>query len=262
MCRFVSMMGYDRDKTDREKRLTYLGDVMQNDLLPHIRGPHRRKASFLGYMVYKVLATHIGLLEYDDRDSYVNKKVDTPGMLIANLYRQYYTKMIKDMKTQLNKEFLNGPWRVREDFSDIMNEANIYKLIKVNTITNGLKYSLATGNWGLKNYVGKVGVAQVLNRLTYNSTLSHLRRINTPLDASSKLVKPRKLHGTQWCIVCPAETPEGAPVGKVKNLALSATITSATDRTTVYEYLEYLTKYRTQPKPISGVWLDGEDMPI
>ena len=102
----------------------------------------------------------------------------------------------------------------------------------------------------------------MLNRLTYNSTLSHLRRINTPLDASSKLVKPRKLHGTQWCIVCPAETPEGAPVGKVKNLALSATITSATDRTTVYEYLEYLTKYRTQPKPISGVWLDGEDMPI
>jgi len=147
-------------------------------------------------MVYKVLATHCGLLQYDDRDSYVNKKIDTPGMLIANLYRQYYTKMIKDMKTQLNKEFLNGPWRVRDDFSDIMNEANIYKLIKVNTITNGLKYSLATGNWGLKNYVGKVGVAQVLNRLTYNSTLSHLRRINTPLDASSKLVKPRKLHGT------------------------------------------------------------------
>jgi DNA-directed RNA polymerase II subunit RPB2 len=190
----------------------------------------------------------------------VNKKIDTPGMLIANLYRQYFTKMIKDMKTQLNKEFLNGSWRVRDDFSDIINESNIYKLIKVNTITNGLKYSLATGNWGLKNYVGKVGVAQVLNRLTYNSTLSHLRRINTPLDSSSKLVKPRKLHGTQWCIVCPAETPEGAPVGKVKNLALSATITCATDRTTVYEFIEYLTKFHKE-KPIASVWVDGEDTP-
>jgi len=99
MCRFVAMMGYDRDKTDKEKRITYLGDVMENDLLPHIRGDYRRKVSFLGYMVYKALATHAGLLPYDDRDSYVNKKIDTPGMLIANLYRQYYTKMIKDMKT-------------------------------------------------------------------------------------------------------------------------------------------------------------------
>lgn len=259
MCRFVAMMGYDRDKTDREKRFTYLGDVMENDLLPHIRGPYRRKASYLGYMVYKALATHAGLIPYDDRDSYVNKKIDTPGMLLANLYRQYYTKMIKDMKTQLNKEFLNGPWRVRDDFGDIINESNIYKLIKVNTITNGLKYSLATGNWGLKNYVGKVGVAQVLNRLTYNSTLSHLRRLNTPLDNSSKLVKPRKLHGTQWCIVCPAETPEGAPVGKVKNLALSATITCATDRQTVLDYIEYITKHAKEA--IHSSWVDGSESP-
>lgn len=259
MCRFVSMMGYDRDKTDTEKRATYLSDVMRNDLLPHIRGHNRRKAHFLGYMVYKVLATQAKLIPYDDRDSYLNKKIDTPGMLIANLYRQYYTKMIKDMKTQINKEFLNGPWRVRDDFSDIINESNIYKLIKVNTTTNGLKYSLATGNWGLKNYIGKVGVAQVLNRLTYNSTLSHLRRINTPLDNNSKLVKPRKLHGTQWCVVCPAETPEGAPVGKVKNLSLSATITCATDRTTVMDYINYLTEPANDLIP--AVWLGGEDTP-
>ena len=72
-------------------------------------------------------------------------------------------------------------------------------------IETGLKYSLATGNWGIKTLTNKVGVAQVLNRLTYISSLSHLRRINTPIDKSGKLIPPRKLHNSTWGFLCPAE---------------------------------------------------------
>ena len=61
--------------------------------------------------------------------------------------------------------------------------------------------------------------------MTYNATLSHLRRINTPIEKSGKLVLPRKLHATQWGVICPAETPEGASVGLVKNMAMTANIT-------------------------------------
>ena len=64
--------------------------------------------------------------------------------------------------------------------------------------------------------------------MTYVATLSHLRRVNTPIEKTGKLVQPRKLHPTQWGVVCPAETPEGASVGLVKNLALLTTITVAT----------------------------------
>ena len=64
--------------------------------------------------------------------------------------------------------------------------------------------------------------------MTYVATLSHLRRINTPIEKTGKLVQPRKLHPTQWGIVCPAETPEGASVGLVKNLALLTNVTVAT----------------------------------
>lgn len=53
-------------------------------------------------------------------------------------------------------------------------------------ITDGLKYSLATGNWGDKKTATKAGVSQVLNRLTYASALSHLRRLNTPLGREGK----------------------------------------------------------------------------
>lgn len=54
---------------------------------------------------------------------------------------------------------------------------------------------------------------QVLNRLTYASTLSHLRRINSPIGREGKLAKPRQLHNTQWGMICPA----GAPAAGQRN---------------------------------------------
>lgn len=55
--------------------------------------------------------------------------------------------------------------------------------IKSDIITRGLRTALATGNWGKDKQgdVQKTGVAQVLNRLTFASSLSHLRRMNTPI---------------------------------------------------------------------------------
>ena len=96
-------------------------------------------------------------------------------------------------------------------------------------ISDGLKYSLATGNWPItaqysdkwtndnsgnwgdqkKAHQARAGVSQVLNRLTYASSLSHLRRINSPIGRDGKLAKPRQLHNTLWGMICPAETPEG-----------------------------------------------------
>ena len=52
-------------------------------------------------------------------------------------------------------------------------EFNLGLAVKHHTITNGLKYSPATGNWGgqKKSMSSKTGVSQVLNRYTYASTL-------------------------------------------------------------------------------------------
>jgi len=104
----------------------------------------------------------------------------------------------------------------------------------------GLKYGLATGNWGVKTSRVRQGVAQVLNRMTYVATLSHLRRINTPIEKTGKLVQPRKLHATQWGVVCPSETPEGASVGLVKNMALLTNITVAMPSEPIHRVLDEL----------------------
>lgn len=106
------------------------------------------------------------------------------------------------------------------------------------TMSDGLRYSLATGNWGDRKDASRAGVSQVLSRLTYASTLSHLRRLNTPLGREGKQTKPRQLHNTHWGFVCPAETPEGQAVGLVKNLALMASVSVGIPSSPIQEFLE------------------------
>ena len=119
---------------------------------------------------------------------------------------------------------------------------NLSNAIKSDIITRGLRTALATGNWGKDKQgdVQKTGVAQVLNRLTFASSLSHLRRLNTPIAKQGKLAKPRQLHNTHWGMICPAETPEGAACGLVKNLALMAFVSVGSNPTYLIGILEDL----------------------
>lgn len=207
--------------------VTLARNMLHRDFLPHVGPVLSDKALFLGYMTSRLIQCVIGLSPLDDRDSYINKRLDSPGVLLGNLFRQYYGKVIKDMRMLIQKDINSGSWRSTGNLIDVMNKSNVYKMIKATIIEAGLKYGLATGNWGMKSSRMRQGVAQVLNRMTYGATLSHLRRVNTPIEKTGKLVQPRKLHSTQWGIMCPSETPEGASVGLVKNLALLTTITHA-----------------------------------
>ena len=209
-------------------KLDAVKNLLEHDLFPHIGTDPTLKVVFLGYMVKKLLRCFSGEWPLDDRDSYINKRIDTPGILMANLFRQYYAKMIKDMRSLVLKEIVNWPWRATNKLVNVITENNVYKLLKSSVIESGLKYGLATGNWGVKSSRQRQGVAQVLNRMTYMSTISHLRRVNTPIEKTGKLVQPRKLHPTQWGVICPSETPEGASVGLVKNLAMTTTVTTTT----------------------------------
>ena len=55
-----------------------------------------------------------------------------------------------------------------------------------------------------------------------------------------KTLEPRKLHCTQWGVICPYETPEGAPIGIVKNMALMCHITIPSPSEIVKAYLDEL----------------------
>jgi len=206
MRHITSMVAYTPMNTDKEtgakKKREFAQEVLDNDLFPHCI-TLKQKLYLLGYMAKKLIHTSLGLLPLDDRDSYVNKRIELTGTLLNNLFRNYFNKLVKEMQKQIIKEINMGSWRSTEDFDNILNMTNIYKIMKSTTIENGINRALATGDFSVKQSSStRVGVAQVLNRLTYVASLSHLRRINTPMEKSGEMVEPRKLHGTTFGFLC------------------------------------------------------------
>lgn len=223
-------------ETGAKKKLDFTHEILKTDLFPHCHNV-TEQAYFLGYMTNRILQASLEIIGTDDRDSYINKRVDLTGTLLNNLFRNYFNKLVKDIEKQVIKEITNGSWKSTDDYENIINMTNIYKIVKSTTIENGLKKALSTGDFGVKqNNSNKVGVAQVLNRLTYISSISHARRISSS-DKSGKLVPPRKLHNTSWGFVCAAETPEGQAVGIVKNLSYMTHVTIYSESLPLYEYV-------------------------
>ena len=231
---------FDRARGDRVK---YTEDLLAKDLLPHVgtdgsASTRTRKAFFLGYVVHKLLMAAAGRATEDDRDHFANKRLDMAGPLIGGLFRLLFYKLTKTMRKLLQKDL---------DTSGA--EPSIAKAIKHQDITRGVRSALATGNWGVGEKM-RTGVSQVLNRLTYASSLSHLRRCNTPLGREGKQAGPRQLHNTQWGFICPAETPEGSSIGLVKNMALMAHVSVGSPTAPLHNFLEdYGMKHLTEVRP-------------
>jgi DNA-directed RNA polymerase II subunit RPB2 len=217
--------------TAKENRIKYAREILQREMLPHVStqpGNESKKAFFIGYMVDKLLEAALGRYKEDDRDHYGKKRMDMAGSLFAGLFRHLFRKFAKETQDILKKSV------------DQHKDMNLQLSLRNKTITHGLRYALATGNWGI-NRAGQVlksGVAQVLNRLTFVASLSHLRRLNTPIQKQGKLTKPRQLHNTHWGMICPAETPEGHACGLVKNLSLMSFISVGSSSRTIQESLE------------------------
>ena len=180
-------------------------------LLPHLgKNPENRneKALFLGEATCKLIELRLNLVASDDKDHYGNKVIKFAGQMLADLFRTAFRNLVRDMKYQLER---SGQKRGINA---------VAAAVRPGIISDKLNNAIATGNWGR----GRVGVTQLLDRTNYISTISHLRRIQSPLSRSQPNFEARDLHSTHFGRICPAETPEGSNCGLVKNIALSSII--------------------------------------
>jgi len=237
---FIGSMGKIKQST-RIKDINYAINILDNSLFSHmfvgplkteqasnflpmheteirnleaLRPSFKKKAYFLACIISKIANCYYGLSTEDDRDHLANKRFDMSGELLTSLFKNTLRRMKRETQSNIARNIDNN------------SSFNLTTSIKQKTITNGLKYGIATGTWGFptSSAAVKIGVSQVLNRLTYISTLSHLRRVNTPISREGKLSKPRQLHNTHWGFLCPAETPEGQGCGLIKNYSLMCNV--------------------------------------
>ena len=197
------------------ERKNYAEQVVENEIFPHmgITSTVNDKARLLGHMVHKLFATFFEMRDPDDRDNYVYKRVESPGVLCYELFKQLFKKYTSSIIANIEK---------KKQIPDAMSI-----ITRLTDITKGFRHCFGTGNWGVpKNSYVRVGVAQILSRLSYGATLSAMRRISIPGAKESKNSAVRQINPSQIMFICPVECfdPEtpiqifGGKIKKAKNI--------------------------------------------
>ena len=207
----------------KDKWRNYGAQVLENEMLPHMGVVSHvyDRATYMGSIVKKLINTVSGERSPDDRDNLANKRFEVAGVLICTLFRSLFKRLVRSLTPVVQK---------RPDID--------VALGRFNTITTGYRQCMGTGKWGVqKNSYVRMGVSQVLVRLTYIATMSHLRRLVIPIGKEGKNPKIRQLHGSQFFFICLFETPEGQASGINKNLCIGATATNGCPSALVAEVL-------------------------
>ena len=210
----------------KHKDVDFTKYVLINDLFPNVGNDFRVKAMYLGYLVNKLIKTTIGTIKQNKRDNYMFKRVDTTGILLGNIFRDFYNKYRNNVRGLIDREYTMGGLNTR---LSLVSESNFNKIFPTSIIEEGM-YKSMKGNWGLTGDPSQQGIVQDVSRLSYISYVSHLRRVNTPIDRSIKLVEPHRLDTPQWGMMCPIESPDGANIGLLKHMAATCEITLESSR--------------------------------
>jgi DNA-directed RNA polymerase subunit B len=234
-----------------EYRILRAENLLDSVFLLHLgtnKHSRQNKAIFLCEMISQLLETSIGIRKPSDKDHYSNKRLKLASALLEELYRAAFTKLLHEVRYHL------------ERMPIIRQPITVSTFVRPGVISDFVKHAFATGNWP----GGRVGVTQLLNRTNYIATLSHLRRVQSPLSRSQPHFEARDLHGTHWGRLCPNETPEGANCGLVKNLALSAEFSSKANIEKLIESLPMLgmipisEAFSRKKYTMSKIFLDGQ----
>ena len=248
------------------KRGTISGviEILSDYFLPNVGELNfLEKAYFIGLMVSKLLKVYTGEEKPTDRDNFAFKRVELSGSLIYDLFREYYLIQKKDIARKIDIDYYYHRGNYTEDeeteksrkdkhkikekgerdkkrytensFIDLI-MVNYKQLFKDRIVETGFKKAFK-GNWGSEAHTKRLGVIQDLNRLSWNTHISHLRKISLPLDASAKVVGPRLLNSSQWGLIDPIDTPDGGNIGLHKHLAISTYITIGSSMYPIIKWL-------------------------
>ena len=218
------------------RSITRTSRVLADYFLPHIGEVNfLEKAYYLGYLTNRLLSVATGIEPPTDRDSYKYKRLYLIGPLMKNLFREYYLQQHHHIRLSFETKYEFG----KKTYADLSNM--IYRLypeiFRKRIVEEGFRKAFK-GDWGASAHTKIVGILQDMNRLSHNGMINHLRKTNLPMDSSVKLVAPRVLHGSQWGIMDPIDTPDGGNVGLHKHLSMMTLVTNTLSREPLIEWLK------------------------
>ena len=224
------------------KTIKHVMGILMDYFLPHIGELNfKHKALYLGYIVKRLLLVFIKAELPTNRDKYTAKRIEHTGILLAELFREYYKKELDSIHLKIDKEYFfkrgSALSYQNENFPSLFTK-NKDLFFSEKLVQEGFNKAFK-GNWGAEVHTKRVGVVQSLNRLSFFSFMCQLRKTNLHIGDSSKSIEPRLINATQYGLLCPLHSPDGGNVGLHKHLATSVHITNGVK---VKPYINYLKK--------------------
>ena len=245
------------------KTIAHAHEILTDYLLPHVgESNYTHKAYYVGQMVFRMLQVHTGAELPTDRDNFKYKRVETTGSMLQDLFREYLTIQ----KKQYHLGFESRCYFNQEQYENALDSLvlnNYQEIVKQRVVETGFKKAFK-GNWGSTAHTKRIGVIQDLNRLSFNTMISHLRKVCLPMDPSLKVVEPRLLHSSQWGFIDPLDTPDGGNIGFHKSLAISTYVSRPLPRKEMEQWLhqhflihDLSTTSPTSLSQLTQIWLNG-----
>jgi DNA-directed RNA polymerase II subunit RPB2 len=251
------------------KTIERMKQILVEELFPNAGKSFEHKTVYLAYLIGKLLRACTGVDPITNRDTYEHKRVHVSGNKLSDLFRDIYARFRKVAKNRLDFEYFSGPWRKRatatfataategkvekgnnqgvleatSDIVGLVNASNERSIFDASIVDTGIIDSFKgawnkdkTANRGKETEFMEEGVVQELNRISYLSYLSHVRRVVWAGNIA-KMKEPHLLYGTQWGAICPVESPDGPNIGITKHLSTHCHVTAFSSPTPLIDHL-------------------------
>jgi DNA-directed RNA polymerase II subunit RPB2 len=198
--------------------------ALREQLFSHVEGEEnlRRKAYMLGHLLKMAMDVAIERRKPSDRDNMQFKRLKTSGVLMFEEFRRIYRSVARDMISRIDrKNTFEASQFADKALAEIVQPENMNYYWRSFTMLNEYLKSFK-GAWG-----GRVGIAQQLMRPSYIAVIHHLRKTDLQIDKSSSTAPPRRLHASQFGLMCPLDSPDGSDIGYKKALSILARVTTA-----------------------------------
>ena len=256
----------------KNKSTTIVLNILTNYFLPHIGETNfTEKAYYIGHMVKKLLSAHLHEEVLTDKDNFIFKRIRLSGNMLYDLFSEYYITQKKKILQSIDRTYNKDPDKYHASFESLMEYGALFYDERI--VEDGFLKAFK-GNWGSQTYTKKIGVVQDLNRLSWFTAITQLRKSSLPMPSGVKITGPRKLHASQWGYIDVLDCPEGEDIGFLKHLSITATVTRGTSGNELTEWmnkiftitsltestLEYLST--TTKIFVNGKWIGNITNPI
>lgn len=219
--------------------------IFDANFLPHVgTTPEDRisKLHFFGHLIRRLLFVRMEIIDGTDKDSYRNKRLHPSGFVYAKgLKKDFNAAIIKLIRQRFITTFKNAPSFDRVELLSVFRTS-----IKQPELERAIVQSIQTGkktiSVGQQNISNRI-VSQDIQRKNQLNFLSFLRLVSTSGQAvanqTARATDMRAVHPSYVGNICVSHSAEtGEKIGKVKQLALTAMISSSSYSSVLINILE------------------------